>query len=670
MADQRPADQWECPSRDELAGFLRDRLPPEAVRDIESHLSSCSFCESAVQELRADGRGTEVPGRRSDFESLVTVVEPHPPLVPRPLPPRVPLNRLVGQYRLVEQIGLGGMGMVYRAEHLRLKKMVAVKILAADRLIDPGAVGRFEREMAVVGRLDHPNIVRATDAGDANGVYFLAMELVDGLNLGAVNRRCRPLAVADACEVARRAALGLQHAHEHGLVHRDVKPQNLMLSRKGEVKVLDLGLALLRAGARDEDDLTATGQMMGTASYMAPEQFDACHAVDIRADLYSLGCTLYALLAGQPPFGSADHLSIYNKMAAHKTKPVPRVAAVRPDVPPGLVAVLDALLAKDPAARPATPAEVATALEPFAGGADLSALILAALARGAARETAEHATVTTADPPPASPPAPRRWRRGRLTAVVAAGIVAATVGGTLWFSRRADADPAPAVPAGPPDPPVQLAAAPPVPAPRTFVPGQWTDVLDVRPTEFHWWSNGGMSAWNYDPASRVVRMQSFNTQLLSLGRAGAGGFKLQVGVQQTDWSGDFGVFLGGKRGPEENDVQYQFLRLSARGKVSARQTYLLQRGRGQVTRRPEFVPLVITQDLVATLVDPPTRFEQRLEIEVSPLELRSVFWNASQCPLLLTVNRQFNRPDYEGEFGLYFERTSVTVLNAKFMPTE
>ena len=157
--------------------------------------------------------------------------------------------------------------------------------------------------MKAVGKLVHPNIVHAYDAGEEAGIHFLVMEYVDGVDVTRIQKRCGQLAVADACEIVRQAAIGLQHAHENRMVHRDIKPSNLLATKDGVVKVLDLGLALLHEGdAAAARDLTNTGQVMGTLDYMAPEQADDTHAVDIRADIYSLGCTLYSLLAGQPPF--------------------------------------------------------------------------------------------------------------------------------------------------------------------------------------------------------------------------------------------------------------------------------------------------------------------------------------------------------------------------------
>ena len=195
---------------------------------------------------------------------------------------------------------------------------------------DGGAVARFQREMKAVGRLEHPNIVRAMDAGEVDDTHFLVMEYVPGIDLSDLSRRIGPMQIADACELVRQAAVGLQEAHEHGMVHRDIKPSNLILAqprRRQEmpsVKILDLGLALLsEALSPDQQGLTTTGQMMGTLDYMAPEQGGDSHQVDIRADVYSLGATLYKLLCGEAPFGAAKYDTPVKKLVALGT-PCPR----------------------------------------------------------------------------------------------------------------------------------------------------------------------------------------------------------------------------------------------------------------------------------------------------------------------------------------------------------
>ncbi len=290
-----------------------------------------------------------------------------------PVPTDPPLGNL-GEYLLLRELKAGGMGALYEAEHTRLKRKVALKVIRADRGGDEMA-SRFEREMEAVGRLDHPNLVRATDAGRASdGRLYLVMELLQGLDVTDVVRSHGPLPVADACAILVQAARGLHQAHEQGLVHRDIKPSNLFLTREGVVKVLDLGLAKLHTGQVDPSGVTHTHQTMGTPDYMAPEQIDDSKRVDRRADIYSLGCTLYHLLAGQPPFGGPEYSSLTKKLLAHAQQTPPPLTKQRRDLPAPLLSILDRLLAKAPDRRPATAAEVANSLEPFAAGSDLARL--------------------------------------------------------------------------------------------------------------------------------------------------------------------------------------------------------------------------------------------------------------------------------------------------------
>ena len=205
-------------------------------------------------------------------------------------------------YKVLGVLGRGGMATVYKVRQLGTKRLVAVKVIDRSLAGDEEIVARFRQEQALGARLRHPNLIAGYEAGRAAGRPYLVMELVEGGNLDELLGRSGPLPVAEACEVIRQAALGLQHLHEHGLVHRDVKPSNLMLTPAGEVKVLDLGLARHLHEPDAGERITAQGQFLGTLDYVAPEQCTDPHAVDIRADVYGLGCTLYELLAGQPPF--------------------------------------------------------------------------------------------------------------------------------------------------------------------------------------------------------------------------------------------------------------------------------------------------------------------------------------------------------------------------------
>ena len=289
-----------------------------------------------------------------------------------------PGTETIRDYRLIELLGKGGMGAVYRAVHTRLDKVVAIKLLPQGGGTNEQSRARFDREMRAIGRLHHPNIVTAFDGGECDGVQFLVMELIDGMDVAELARIRGRIGIADACEIVRQAAMGLQHIHEFGLVHRDIKPSNLILVRpKGHsptvVKLLDLGLALLSHGP---DDLTQAGRFLGTLPYMAPEQANDPHGVDIRADLYSLGCTLYLLLAGAPPFSTARYATPASMIMAHASATPAPLRQARPDVPAQLEAIVARMLAKTPAERFVTPESLAKALEPFCRGSQLAALFV------------------------------------------------------------------------------------------------------------------------------------------------------------------------------------------------------------------------------------------------------------------------------------------------------
>lgn len=347
-----------------LADDLRQPLPPDPYGE-----------ESALRlaVARAQKIGREASSRSAN------VVEAAPPSG---------LGH-VGPYRLLEKLGQGGMGTVFKALHVRLEKVVALKVLSANRTSSAESVSRFAREMKAVGKLDHPHIVRAMDAGEADGTHYLVMEYVEGIDFSELLKRVGRLPIADACELIRQAALGLQAAHSRGMVHRDVKPANLMLASQEfgppVVKVLDLGLALLSdTTGGDVGGLTTDGHIMGTLDYMAPEQAGDSHAVDIRADIYSLGATLYALLTGGSIFHGRIFKTALHRISALANEQVPPITDRRDDVPPALAAIVRRMLARDPADRFDTPADVAAALGPFAAGADLSALLSAAPAEAEA----------------------------------------------------------------------------------------------------------------------------------------------------------------------------------------------------------------------------------------------------------------------------------------------
>jgi len=393
-----------CPSREIYLQYSRGLVSEEELTYLAEHLDSCPDCQDVVMTLD-DADDTVVGRLRMPLSGESFLAEPQlqralAAAIAMPIPrpdaeggPNVEdasvsdMPETLGEYQLLEELGRGGMGRVYKALQTKLDRVVALKVLPRGRVGDRQAINRFEREMKAVGRLAHPNIVQAYDAREIDDMPVLIMEFVHGLDLADIVRRVGTVPVAEACELVRRTALALQCAHEHGLVHRDIKPSNIMLTPGGEVKLLDLGLARVYAeggasvpSASSGEEMTGTGQAMGTADYMAPEQASDSRTVDIRADIYSLGCTLYKLLSGRAPFSGPEYRSTLDKLNAHVHQPVPTIRNFVPEVPEELAAILDRMLAKDPNERFATPAEVAAALEPFCQGANLAGLTAQAMA--------------------------------------------------------------------------------------------------------------------------------------------------------------------------------------------------------------------------------------------------------------------------------------------------
>lgn len=410
------ADASNHPPKDLLIAFGQGKLAETELSRVEDHLGMCPQCCETLLDLKDDtfvglvrlvkgdaaqreviaeaviplsataaDRGEPAAANADDdaARSATMLVPSGQPLGPDDLPAELAEHP---RYRIVELIGCGGMGNVYRAEHRLMNRTVAIKVINSQLVRQSQAVERFRREVQAAAKLSHPNIVAAFDAEQAGDVHFLVMEFVEGTDLASIVKQRGPMSVAEACECVGQAAAGLQHAHEKGMVHRDIKPHNLMRAARGQVRILDFGLAGFAAEAGgwvDERDaatvpdghagsgsavqsaahLTTMGSVMGTPDYMAPEQAVDAHSADVRADIYSLGCTLHFLLTGKPPF---DEGNVIEKLKAHAQEPPPSLTTLRRDAPPELARVVARMLAKDPAARFQTPAEVVAALAPFA----------------------------------------------------------------------------------------------------------------------------------------------------------------------------------------------------------------------------------------------------------------------------------------------------------------
>jgi len=269
----------------------------------------------------------------------------------------------LGRYKLLGHIGTGGMSSVYLAEHMGLHDRRAIKVLPKKRVNDASYLARFKLEAQAIASLNHRNIVLAHDVDNEGDTHFIVMEYVDGVDLQILVRRDGPLDFSTAADVIAQAARGLEHAHERGVIHRDVKPANLLVDSHGVVRLLDMGLALVASD--DEESLTVANNenVLGTADYLAPEQALNSHTVDHRVDIYGLGCTLYFLLTGRPPFSEG---TLAQRIAKHQTEMPRAIRELRPDCPGELEGICVKMLQKDPRYRYQNAGQVAEVLEKFA----------------------------------------------------------------------------------------------------------------------------------------------------------------------------------------------------------------------------------------------------------------------------------------------------------------
>ncbi len=492
----QPDPMQPCPEPDELAAFdagtMRNRSRFHAI---QVHIEDCSDCLAAL-EILADNNDPILTALRGGSEMFPHQSEPGCEAAVRrvraiasvgwdldqgesssttndhaddictseslerllAVKPRTrQASRMLGPYELITEIGRGGMGTLYLAMHKHMKRSVALKMLSNDRLKSQESRTRFQREMEAIGRMSHPNIVVAHDAGEHEECHFLVMEFLDGIDIERLTSRLTILNVPDACEIIRQAAVGLHYAHQQGMVHRDVKPSNLMLvpgsvtdsttSLSDDqsanifpiVKVLDLGLA--RFEDADASELTTAGQLMGTVNYMSPEQALDSHQVDQSTDVYSLGATLFRLLTGRAPWDDAKHATVGRKLRALNSEQLPSIAVERPDLPADLIAIVDRMLHRDRAQRYATAQEVVDALQPFTDGHDLARLLELAGVQSVSDAERIEETKSILPPPVGcsqlgSKPALPTDERHRSTRPVAMGAtlitVLALVGILLW----------------------------------------------------------------------------------------------------------------------------------------------------------------------------------------------------------------------------------------------
>lgn len=454
------------PTPEQLRAFGLGQLRAGEAALVEQHVENCDACCRVLSEVPDDtvlakfkncdtvtgqGESKETPIESETAQGQIPLaLQEHP------------------RYRILKQLGRGGMGVVYKAEHRLMERPVALKVISRRLIANRSAVERFQREVKLAARLTHPNIVVAHDAEQAGDLHFLVMEFVDGISLAQFVELRGPLPASAASLLIRQAALGLQAAAQRGMVHRDIKPQNLMLTRTKQVKILDFGLARFASERPQErvtgaslldrsDGLTSAGTILGTPDYMAPEQAEDSSQADIRADIYSLGCTFFFLLTGEAPFAGD---SVTRTLQSHIDRKPPSLLSLRPDLSPEIVRIVERMMAKDPAARFQKPSEVATALASFTTGGQASLQQWEAITVNRPANRKELGETESDEPPTTIELVRRRhwgtlWNRTRYETRkffrlphrrAAAGVgvillvIASTVGLMEWSHRAAQAE--------------------------------------------------------------------------------------------------------------------------------------------------------------------------------------------------------------------------------------
>lgn len=301
-----------------------------------------------------------------EHPTVIARRDPLPPVeLTVPLLPRLPLpGEVVAHFRIEEYIGGGGMGRVFRAWDLRLERPVALKILPPEQAADSETRARFLNEARSAAKLVHPGFALVYEAGEDNGLLYIAFEFIEGINLRTIVEKQGPLGVPDALRIVLRVSEALAHAAKLGVVHRDIKPSNILLTSEGSTKLIDLGLARIQFPGDDRAELTASGVTLGTFDYISPEQARDPRSADQRSDIYSLGCTLFYLLTGQPPYPGGN---VLQKLLQHQGEPPPDVRKLRPDVPAEVARLIMRMMAKRPEDRFQTAQELAAEVRRILG---------------------------------------------------------------------------------------------------------------------------------------------------------------------------------------------------------------------------------------------------------------------------------------------------------------
>ena len=674
-----------CPSKYELVAFCHGRLPDNALDQVASHLGECEDCEqrySVIESSRgshsqwldvfpqkaaesaADESGESL-SLHFDEEELQRLLRRAKQLQPSDaetlmvsaasfsVPPKL------GQVHLLRRLEQGGMGAVYQGRDEGLDCLVAVKVLRPDLGRRHDLVERFDREMKVIGQLNHPNLVRARTAGRQGDFQYIVMDLISGVDLSRLVRLTGPLDVADACEIALQTALGLEHLAHLGLVHRDIKPKNVMLTAEGEVKILDLGLARLRYNGSDVA-LTGSHVVVGTFDYVAPEQTQKSDP-DTRADIYSLGCTLFKLLTGRAPFSGSQYDSSHAKLLAHCTAPIPDVRQERSDVPDELAETLHRMLAKSPRDRLQTPHEVHQQLAPFTKEANLGKLAqlavslqseetvaleddgIEAVDTSQSLDTQVHSGSSSSPVvvPPETTRPPRR--RNAVLVGLAAIFVALGVWMTVANSSRPSWDP--------------------MTLDQDATPLRWYNLLEHEPVRL-WPSGWDTARVSYNPELEDVMVEEPDIVLLRQGTTNSADYRLQVEVSKTALTGSAGLFWGYGVHPELKQQQFQAVYIRSyhdgKGKLITELTREISTmSKGFPNARP-----MLDTSYVALQ---PVSFSGKgvLDLEVRRGVVQRIRWRGADCEDLIV----FDEPGTDhnaGDFGIVGRHGATLFRDARF----
>lgn len=571
---------------------------------------------------------------------------------------------VLGRYQLQNILGSGGMGTVYLAQHTFLKQAVAIKAIRFDRSPHhtAGLIERFRREMEAIGGLNHPHVVRATDGGEEAGLYYLVMEYIDGTDLEKLARRLGPLPVATACELVRQAALGLVAIHARGWVHRDLKPGNLLLTRTCQVKIADLGLVRFLTEVQEAGELTPPGGVIGTPDYMSPEQGRDASTADIRADIYSLGASLYRLVVGTVLYPAPRYHSATEKLLAHQQQSPPALPRAPGQSPPGraLGAVLKKLLAKDPRDRYADPDAVVAALTPLARGHNLETLwTRLTVAPPEATPVMQVATVSAHDATTAqqeTPPPPTLSRRTLWRVGLGALGVTLAGGAAFWWLPRSE-----------PQPDRSVVPVPPLDLDRVELK-RWVKLLDRPPVPFLWRPDA-RTWWSHDDAAQEVTAQTSQLGMLELGRTAWPDFVVRILLEPAAWQSGVGLYLGCQLQPgEAGHTRFTVLELREQRVRQGHKQLNVTRTVYDLTRTPEGTYQTASVGIGSHLLRE-IKAELALEVTVTRGLISAVRVNAPLATDVVKVDALKADLDlpHTGGFGIFAGNSETRYRDAQYM---